>query len=345
MLTDETVTIKQLLLDPNNLRLDYDIVQDEIPELCFLNVQEETLDKLENENIDDLRESILSNGFIEVDRIVVREAKELNEKHKPSNPYYVVVEGNRRTAALMGLYDDYRNGLIQVNELLKNKFSAINVCCIDDTDDDSAIDASASLMGIRHVSGPKQWKGIQSAKLIAQLYGKGRSFREISDLLGIDERDAKRRYEGYMAFVQMRKEKGSECKSNHYALLLEFISNKTARDWLEWKEDHFSNEKNLNTLYNHLLKTGTSKPQITNTTLARDFNRHLAISSHKHLLESGEVLSNLPELAIDIDKKINHISRFITFVNNLHADEISDEVSDKLSKLSITLNNKLKGTV
>lgn len=79
MLTDETVTIKQLLLDPNNLRLDYDIVQDEIPELCFLNVQEETLDKLENENIDDLRESILSNGFIEVDRIVVREAKELTK--------------------------------------------------------------------------------------------------------------------------------------------------------------------------------------------------------------------------------------------------------------------------
>lgn len=344
MLTDETVTIKQLLLDPNNLRLDYDIVQDEIPELNFLNAQGRTLEKLENENIDDLRESILSNGFIEVDRIVVREAKELNEEHKPSRPYYVVVEGNRRTAALMGLYDDYKNGLIQVNDLLKNKFSSINVCCIDDTDDDSALDASASLMGIRHVSGPKQWKGIQSAKLIAQLYSKGRSFREISDLLGIDERDAKRRYEGYMAFVQMRKEKGADCKSNHYALLLEFISNKTARDWLGWKEDHFSNKDNLNILYNHLLKINGNKPQITNTTLARDFNRHLAIPSHKHQLESGDVLSNLPELAVDIDKKINHINRFITFVNNLHTDEISNDVSEKLSELSIVIDKQLKGT-
>jgi hypothetical protein len=335
-IVNRVVSIKQLILDPNNLRLDYEVVNDDYAENDFLSLQEETLEKLESENIDDLRESILENGFIEIDRIVVKKSKIPSD----SSPFYIVVEGNRRTAALKGLYNDFINGYIDVNEELEEQFSSINVCCINSDDEDKIASLSASLMGIRHVSGPKGWKGIQSAKLIYQLREKKREFKEIASLLGIEEKDAIRRYEGFLAFVQMKKDPSysHKCQSNHYALLLEFLSNKTSRTWLQWDGKVFNKKDNIHIVYDHLIKEPAQKrAEINNTSDARLFNRHLEI--HQQQIENKVKLSSLPDLPKTSESKIKHVDRFTSFINNIEEDDITEDLEASLNDLKDSLDN------
>ncbi len=340
---NKVVSIKQLVLDPNNLRLDYELVEEEYKEEQFLGLQEKTLERLENENVDELRESILSNGFLEIDRIVVKKSTKLADDDNV--PYYIVIEGNRRTAALKGLYDDYINSNINVSESLQAQFESINVCCIDSNDAFEVESLSASLMGIRHVSGPKQWKGIQSAKLIAQLRDKGREFDEIAALLSISPKDTIRRYQGYLAFIQMKKDPvyGRRCRSNHYALLLESLSNNKAKAWLGWNGEIFENTHHLHIIYEHLVTSESDpyKPEISNTTTARQFNRHLEIEEDRTRLENNELLSSLPDLPKSTESKINHIKRFISFVNNIPYEDLYGDLAEQLNELQSELETRL----
>ncbi|MEZ9049504.1 ParB N-terminal domain-containing protein [Vibrio sp. 10N.247.311.64] len=338
---NRVVTIKQLLLDPNNLRLDVALTETAIPEEDYLLHQSDTLERLEYENIDELRESILNNGFIEVDRIVVKEVDTISSKQK----LYIVIEGNRRTAALKGLYNDYLDGTIDIDDELKLQFSNINVCCITTKDPDKISTLSASLMGIRHVSGPKKWQGVQSAKLVYQLYKQSRAFPEIASLLGISPSDAERRYEGYLAFLQMKECRPEGTLTKHYALLLEFLSNKISRTWLGWNGLAFSNEDTYEVLFDHLLPAKEKiRAEINNPADARTFNRHLEIPEHSDLLKSKtETLSSLPDLPRSNKSKITHINRFISFINNIPNEDIDSALEDSLKDIISSVNSKLNG--
>lgn len=342
---NKSVSVNQLLLDPNNFRLDYEITEEHIDEELFLDKQACTLEKLEEENIEELRQSILENGFIEIDRIVVKNSTKL--KGPDNLPYYIVIEGNRRTAALKTLYDDYLKRRISVPEELKKQFEAVNVCLINSNDEEKVLTLSASLMGIRHVSGPKKWKGVQAAKLIDQLHRYGKNFKEIGHLLGIDSSDAKRRYEGFLAFLQMKNDKrfGNKCTYNHYALLLEFISNRHSKEWLDWNEERFQNDRHTAYLYEHLTKQDNEKrPEIKNPGDARTFNRYLAKPEYARKLSEGAKMSELPELPKDDSGKVSYISKFNTFLNNMSDDdsELSENVEQALSETSRALEGLLK---
>lgn len=342
---NKNISVKQLLLDPNNFRLDYNVTQDEIDESQFLSEQSSTLEKLEEENVEELRQSILENGFIEIDRIVVKNSALLNG----DLPYYIVVEGNRRTAALQTIYDDYLKGRIQVTNELKAQFEGVNVCLINSKDSQKILTLSASLMGIRHVSGPKKWKGVQAAKLIDQLRKHGKTFKDIGHLLSIEEDDARRRHDGFLAFCQMKKDPtfGAKCNYNHYALLLEFIPNKHSREWLKWNGSEFSNADTKLVLYQHLSKEeGQRRAEINNTAEARAFNRYLAIPEYSIKLASGKVrMSDLPDLPKNHSSKIAYISKFNSFLNNLDEDTTAlIDINEELNKVSSTLIDILSDT-
>jgi len=328
------VSLNQLLLDPNNYRLDHDSV----PSVCTdvqINTQEkqeETQALLEKEKIGELRESMLENGFLEMDRIVVRRLEGNDTK-------YVVVEGNRRTAAFKGLISDHREGIRSIPEHLIDSARAINVVCIEGEKADVNRYSSA-LMGIRHVSGPKRWSGYQSARLINDRIEEGDSLTTVGSLLGISAIEAGRRQRGYKAFIQMKKDKvyGKKCTKNHYTLLLEFLgATQPGREWLGWdeKEKVFTNKKNRDRLYSALIKKDDKRAEISNPTEARQFQKFLSSKEHRKMIENRMVIQDLPPLSQDGLSRQKQIKDFLYLLDNVDVSTLVDEEVDALKKISV----------
>ena len=104
------VDTNQLLLDPNNYRLINDERYSPVSESMIQNddVQKRTYNMLrgdKNENIKDLLDSFLINGYLPVDQIQVS---------KFSDEKYLVLEGNRRTAALKYLRQNWEENSIDL---------------------------------------------------------------------------------------------------------------------------------------------------------------------------------------------------------------------------------------
>ncbi|NQZ06743.1 MAG: ParB N-terminal domain-containing protein [Algicola sp.] len=284
------------MLDPSNYRLDYTSQEVELDDSEVKDLQSDTQKRLEKERLAELRDSILQNGFLEVDRIVVRK---LDVEINP--PLYMIVEGNRRAAAFKGLIEEHNDGEIRLPKVILNMADSIGVICVEGSSDEIS-DYSAALMGIRHVSGPKKWAGFQSARLINELFEKGKKLTEIGALLAIGPKDAGRRMRGYKAFMQMRgdKEFGQASATNHYALFLEFLApSQVGRDWLQWNNStyKFEHRENLVRLYSGLTtNTGDLPPEIKNIDAAREFLAKLQIEHFKLQIEAGTRLhALLPE--------------------------------------------------
>ena len=98
------VKLENLFFDPNNFRYDDDFDAEEVPlsETMKPSIQNNIKKKLSKE-IKDLKQGILTNDFIYIETIVVKPLDDEN---------YVVIEGNRRTATLKTLYEDYKNGVM-----------------------------------------------------------------------------------------------------------------------------------------------------------------------------------------------------------------------------------------
>lgn len=99
--------LKNLFLDPNNYRfLDndsyYKVADDAITDERIQKRTRSFLEGKNKENLKDLLDSFKSNGYLEVDIIQVADL---------GNNRYLVLEGNRRVAALKILQEDYDNGL------------------------------------------------------------------------------------------------------------------------------------------------------------------------------------------------------------------------------------------
>jgi hypothetical protein len=111
--TSEVVPLSKLLLDPNNYRF-----QDE-PDFVFAqqsrfaedSVQARASRRLRDEGLVELKNSILKNGFLPVERIVVTPYEHAEEK-------YLVLEGNRRVAALRWMSEDHQAGVAASAEVL-----------------------------------------------------------------------------------------------------------------------------------------------------------------------------------------------------------------------------------
>lgn len=157
------INIDALLLDPNNYRL-----QDEqgfrvTPDDRFDTdqVQRSTFQKIKNTGIKELKESIIANGFLPIERIVVASyGKATTANH------FLVIEGNRRVAALRQIKDEIAGG-VEIPHGVEQTLRAVPCLVIEEEGRDAFF--RETLMGIRHVGGIKEWGGYQRAKLIADL--------------------------------------------------------------------------------------------------------------------------------------------------------------------------------
>jgi len=285
-LKDTKVDLDNLLLDADNYRVAKNTNEKVTSIEETIEKQKDILSDLKKQKLADLKDSILENGFVTVDRIVVK---------KVSDTQYLVIEGNRRVAALKSILQDYKKGYIDspnIHELIKQT-RALSAVLVQGTEQEIK-DYSNALMGIRHVSGAKTWQGWQSAKLVNSMFESGKQLGEIGKMLGITSIDAGRRMRGYKAFQQLENdpEYGSGTESHHYAIFLEFLAaNRKGRDWLDWDDSDycFRNEVALKRLYKAIAKDVDGDYEVRNIDDARNFLSKLETDRGQRLvLESDD---------------------------------------------------------
>ncbi len=166
-LVDIVVNIAELYFDPNNYRIRDPDGSEAVPDerIREPEVQAATRSVLSRKSLGDLRSSIVHNGFLLIDRVVVR---------RLAGGGYCIVEGNRRIAAFRSLLDEYAEGLRELPSSLLEHARALQVVVIE-AEPSAVAQVAAAVMGIRHVSGPMKWTGFQSAGLVHDMYRSGRS--------------------------------------------------------------------------------------------------------------------------------------------------------------------------
>jgi hypothetical protein len=250
----EYLRLDQLLLDPNNYRfLDMkDYVRAEPTRYHEDSVQKKSFSLIERDGQEELRalkESIQTNGYVPLETLVVRPYL-----YKPDA--YVVVEGNRRVAALRWLMQDKAAGAA-VDQHLIESFNKIPAIIIDPNSPDFE-NLQHVMMGLRHVSGIKQWGGYQRARLIVELVDEqGSPMNEAAKSISMSSHEATRRYRAYKALEQMQQDEefGQYCNPKMYRLFHEAVAQPKVRLWLGWDEDssRFTNEDHLHEFYKLLV--------------------------------------------------------------------------------------------
>lgn len=252
-----SIPLSNLFLDPNNPRFWTEQEVREVPDSKApeIKVQEKTQKQIEKFGVEELYYSILRNGFLPLDRIVVRPIKGFSDM-------YVAVEGNRRLAALKKLHRNISDGVINEEGIdqdylasLLGSIEKIEVLIYKGV---NTGDISWLLQGIRHISGIADWKPAQRARLIAQqIEGEDgaakMTFTQAGQKFGLTAKAAGRLYRAYKGLQQMREDDdyGTKAVNEYFSLFEEAYKNSKVREWLGWddKEYKFENEDHLKQFY------------------------------------------------------------------------------------------------
>lgn len=151
-----TVPLSSIYLDPNNPRfvgplskwvqdddVDLDKVQDEARRLL-----------VRDYDVDKLRMNMEVNGYLPIDRIIVRKFK---------SDKFIVLEGNRRIAAAKMIGQMAMDGSTASVEVLQ---SLKEIPCLEYVGAEQ--DAAWIFQGLRHITGISEWSAYNKARLLVE---------------------------------------------------------------------------------------------------------------------------------------------------------------------------------
>jgi hypothetical protein len=255
LLTPITVGLTDILLDPNNPRFaELGQQVDAVPEARFAErrVQDQAYERMKTPRFDvvELRDTIKNLGFLPMDRIVVRPWHGPNGERK-----YVVIEGNRRIAALTWLVGLHKTARETFTEDQLRNFTTLQVLLLDDAH--APENARWILPGLRHVSGIKEWGPYQKAKAVYELRESGMSAQTPAQSLGLSTRMANQAWRSYLALEQMRadEEYGEHVEPNLYSYFEEVFKRPNVKDWLAWSDEQrrFAHDEHVREFYSWML--------------------------------------------------------------------------------------------
>jgi hypothetical protein len=252
--TQHKLAPDKLLLDPNNYRF-HDLPG--YKEVANRNrysedgVQKRALELLSDTEafeLESLKDSILTNGFVPLEQIVVEEFKP-----EGASTRYVVIEGNRRAAAVKILLAEHEAGGIAIDEENLESLMSLTVVEIKGAVAERR-NYKQTLMAIRHVAGIREWGPYQQAKLIVELFeDAGENFTQVAQRIGISAKEVGRRYRASKALQQMENDEefGDSAVPKLYSFFHEAVSQPKVREWLDFSDDTFSarNEENRKAFY------------------------------------------------------------------------------------------------
>ena len=159
--------------------------------------------------------------------------------YEPKPGKFLVVEGNRRVAALKSLIQDNDEGVMELSEEQLASFTKIP-CAILLVDKEQRRQAQRVIMGIRHITGPREWGAYQQAQLIQQLHDEEeQEFSSIAEHLGLSTVEVARRYRAMNALKTMERDElySEKAEPEFYRLLHELVSLPEVRKRFGWDPD------------------------------------------------------------------------------------------------------------
>lgn len=239
-LVDIDISIDCIFLDPNNPRF-VDRNWNEIPENRIVEqaTQEMTILKLQQDfEIYKLVENIKVNGFLTIDRVIV---KQIGENQ------YVVLEGNRRICAAKAILSEYEKNPGSVSQEVVDSLKTIK--CLQYTGCEK--EPAWVFQGLRHIIGIHEWPAYNKARLLVQLMqDEDLTLTEVGKKFGLTAYGAGQWVRGYYAFIQASEESDftQEIDERAYPYLQEIFSrsNTQIKDWLKWNDSKYKFEDNLN---------------------------------------------------------------------------------------------------
>ena len=245
-LIERSVSPSQMLLDPNNPRLRTDDFRSHVDDPAVIasdNVQESLMERIctDEHAIEPLMVSIRNQGFVELDSILARRL--------PDGDKFVIVEGNRRTAAVKQLLRAPQF-LSQTTRTSLQSIPIKEIICLNPQTQQEVID---SIVALRHISGPKDWQPMQRAYAIFTAYQRhyrkkyGNSplvyadkvMQEVSFMLAQDV--TKVREEIYVFYVfSALQNAGYAVRSDHYSLIYLMVTRpRVASDYFDYNRRGF----------------------------------------------------------------------------------------------------------
>jgi hypothetical protein len=210
--------IDELRLDPMNPRLGRSNTGQDVP-------QSEVLELMRDWTLEELALSFLDSGFW------VQEALLVVEEELYGDTDLVVVEGNRRLAALMYLKRAFEDtpasrawhDIVEGRELPETLFNEIPYLKADSRGD---VDA---FLGFRHVTGIKQWRPAEKAQYIAKLIEQNHmTYEDVMRKIGSKTRTVGQHYISYNLLLQMEEQEGISIKHVEDKFSVLYLSLRTA---------------------------------------------------------------------------------------------------------------------
>jgi hypothetical protein len=347
-MTPINVELDQLLLDPNNFRFQGEANAPAIATARFAEpkVQDAAYSRHQEDGLGDLRASIAENGFLEVDRIVVK-------PHPTADGHpqlYIVIEGNRRVATLKMLRLERDSG-IDLPVAVADAFEAVPCVVLENPDRATEL----AIMGVRHVGGIKEWGGYQGAKLVAILKKEeALTTSQVAARLGLPAQEVNRRFRAYSAVERMREDEeyGAHVTPDHYALMHEAVSIRQIREYFGWdaEAEQFADEDLARCLYQLITpftdESGTRrKAKITAYTEMRGIKAILAnVEATKVLLDLEQPLAAAHAIVLQENERHSwrvKLDAAVSAVGRISFDdfaEIGEETVADLRGLAEKLN-------
>lgn len=153
--------------------------------------------------VDEVALSIAANGFFEEEPLfVVPKDGPKKPDEKPDEEEFVVVEGNRRLAAVKLLLDDSLRRKVGASELpplsteIRDGIKKLPVSVYETREELWAF------FGFRHINGPKPWDAFSKAKYVADVHEQMEvPLKEIARRIGDRHSTVARLYRGYKLLV------------------------------------------------------------------------------------------------------------------------------------------------
>lgn len=334
------VNIDSIYLDPNNYRLvnstHYFYINNE---LDYINpvVQKRTMSIIcgdKDEEISDLITSFRENGYLYVDYIQVREIR---------TNVYVVLEGNRRIAALKRLKELYEKYGYDLKNLEYSFFKKIPVRIEPNTNN---MTGNFTLMALKHINGNKKWGEWNQALFLADLrYKYNISEDEICNKTGITKNVLRPTLRAYRLVKQFElSDYSDQYKENMFPMFKETVRNARLKEWLSWNDNNFvaENKNNLETLFSLMSKIEPDENNYVENINSNNSNDKPPLTKREDIRKLGEFIKD--ESALNLLIKTRNLdiayNKSIAIADLKLESVVSDLISASQSVLRIRLNEK-----